>query len=306
MSARGWSGDYVTQYSLAGIRAASTGPQEAFIKRAGEVLSDDDRILAGYLVGGFAVGLGDAFSDVDLQCCILDGAAEDLRSSWPTLAAEIAPLARVKPFGGPARGPFIAPIGGMCITPEWLHFDIVFQPQSSVDISSIVGMVPLFDKADLLPDTPVPRPDRRGDPFLPLGAVDHFLYMLGNVVSAIGRNEIIPAMNGVIMIRDIALVGLLLAEGGLATTREHVMGNPFPFTKRLRSYLTDEQNALLESLPPLAPNLDSVIDGYVALAEAFLPRAKRLAASTGSSWPTEYETASVAYFERMVGVRLRS
>ena len=83
------------------------------------------------------------------------------------------------------------------------------------------------------------------------------------------------------------------------------MGSPFPFTKRLHPYLTDEQNALLESLPPLAPNLDSVIEGYVALAEAFLPRAKRLAAATGAQWPDRYEKASVAYFERMVGVKLR-
>ena len=32
---------------------------------------------------------------------------------------------------------------------------------------------------------------------------------------------------------------------------EHTFGDPFPFTKRLRSYLTAEQNALLESFPPL-------------------------------------------------------
>ena len=112
-------------------------------------------------------------------------------------------------------------------------------------------------------------------------------------------------MNGVIMIRDLCLVRLLLGEQGLESTREHTMGNPFPFTKRLRCYLTDEQNQLLESLPPLAPTLDSVIEGYVALAEAFLPRAKRLAASTGTQWPVDYERASVTFFERMVGVSLR-
>ncbi|HUQ63310.1 MAG TPA: hypothetical protein VM121_06135 [Acidimicrobiales bacterium] len=301
MSAGAPTPEYVTHYSLAGVRQASTSPHEALIARAVEVLSNDDRVLAGYLVGGFAVGLGDAFSDVDLQCCIRNEAANDLRSSWRDLVSQIAPLVHAQPFGGPMGGP----IGGLCITPEWLHFDIVFNAQSAIDPRTVEGMVPLFDKADLLPDHPVARPDRRGEPFLPPAAVGHFLYMLGNVVSAIGRNEVIPAMNGVIMIRDIALVGLLLAEGGLATTREHVMGNPFPFTKRLRPYLTEEQNTLLESLPPLAPNLDSIIDGYVALAEAFLPRAKRLAAATGAPWPAEYEEASVAYFERMIGVALR-
>jgi hypothetical protein len=133
-----------------------------------------------------------------------------------------------------------------------------------------------------------------------------FLYMLGNMVSVVGRNEPVPATNGVIMVRDIALVGLLLAEQGWRGTREHSAGNPFPFTKRLRGYLTDEQNALLASLPPLEPTIDSAIDGYLALARVFLPRAHRLAEQTGHPWPQAYEDASVAYFERSLGVQLQT
>jgi hypothetical protein len=128
--------------------------------------------------------------------------------------------------------------------------------------------------------------------------------MLGNMVSVIGRNELIPATNGVIIVRDIDLVGLLLAEQGWVTTREHSFGNPFPFTKRLRTYLSDDQNQLLASLPPLVASIDSVVDGYIALAHAFLPRARSLATKTGSPWPEEYERASVTYFERSLGVRL--
>jgi hypothetical protein len=68
----------------------------------------------------------------------------------------------------------------------------------------------------------------------------------------------------------------------LASTREHAFGNPFPFTKRLRRYLTDEQNAILESLPPLSPTIDSAIDGYVAFPEVLIPRARKLAEGTGA------------------------
>jgi hypothetical protein len=133
-----------------------------------------------------------------------------------------------------------------------------------------------------------------------------FFYMLGNMVSVVGRNEPIPATNGVIMVRDVALVGLLLAEQGWRSTSEHSYGNPFPFTKRLREYLTGEQNAVLASLPPLEPTIDSAIDGYLALARIFLPRARRLAEQTGHPWPKAYEDASVAYFERSLGVRIQS
>jgi hypothetical protein len=285
-----------SRYPLVGIKTATMAAQQSFIQRAKEVLAIDDRVLAAYLVGGFAIGQADPWSDVDLQVVVTDEAAQALKTSWLELAARLAPLAHVKPFQ--------FAVGGVCITADWLHFDIVLHARAEVDPMAVEGMSPLLDKVGLLPDRPVPRPERREAPFFPEAAVDMFLYMLGNMVSVVGRNEPVPATNGVVMVRDIALVGLLLAEQGWRGTREHSAGNPFPFTKRLRSYLTDEQNALLASLPPLGPTIDSAIDGYLALARIFLPRAHRLAERTGHSWPQAYEDASVAYFERSLGVRL--
>lgn len=285
-----------SSYPLDGIRSATTGPQEALVLRAVEVLEGDPRILAGYLVGGFAVGQGDAYSDVDLQLLASDDAVGDLAGSWTDLLERIAPPAHVSPFSGA--------IGGSVITPDWLHYDLVINPACAVDVATVEGMVPLFDKAGLLPGGPVPRPDRQREPFYPEFAVNHFLYMLGNMVSVVGRNEPIPLTNGVILVRDMCLVRLFLAENGWETTREHAFGNPFPFTKRLRSYLDDEQHALLTSLPPVAATVDSGVAGYVALARLFLPRARALAARTGATWPEAYERASVGYFERMLGVSL--
>ncbi len=82
------------------------------------------------------------------------------------------------------------------------------------------------------------------------------------------------------------------------------MPGMFPFTKCLRRYLTDEQHAILLALPPVEASLDSAIDGYVALAEAFLPRAERLAVATGAEWPADYARASIAHFEQAVGTRI--
>lgn len=287
---------YESRYPLTAVRQATTAPQEALIARATQVFSADHRVLAAYLVGGFALGDADAWSDVDLQCVIRDEDAAELKGSWPELAEAIAPTAHVQPFG--------FAMGGVCITPEWLHFDLVLRPAANFDPNELEGIVPLVDKAGLLPEEAVPRPLRRGAPFFPVRAVEHFLYMLGNMVSVVGRNEVIPASNGVLVVRDICLVGLLLAEQGWVTTREHTTGNPFPFTKRLRGYLTDEQHRLLVSLPPLEATLDSVIDGYLALARAFLPRARALAGRTGAEWPAAYEAASVGYFERSLGVSI--
>lgn len=295
------------RYSLEGARSATTDPQRAFIARATEVLQADDRVLAAYLVGGFAVGIGDPFSDVDLQVLVAEDAAAELADGWIELIHRITPTVNIQGFAsmnpvGPRQPPSS---GGVCITPEWLHFDVVLRAVGSVDPHTVEGMLPLFDKAGLLPSAPVPRPDRRGKPFLPEGCVYWFIYMLGNVVAAIGRDEPVPASNGVLVMRDVGLVRLFLAEQGLESTRESMGPAIFPFTKRLRRYLSAEQNAILEALPPLAPTIESAIDGFVALAEVFLPRAERLAADVGAVWPGDYARASVAHFERAVGVRLK-
>jgi hypothetical protein len=262
-----------------------------------DVLGGDDRFLACYLVGGFAVGLGDAFSDVDLQIIVAADAFEDVSHSWTSLLDRLAAPAHVSPFPGV--------VGGSVITAGWLHYDVVFHPAGAVDAHAVEGMVPLFDKAGLLPDGPVPRPDRRGPPFFPDAAVEQFFYMLGNMVSVVGRNEPIPLSNGVVLVRDLCLVRLLLAEQGWENTREHTFGNPFPFTKRLRGYLTAEQNAVVESLPPVSATIDSGIDAYIALAQVFIPRAKALAERVGADWPEAYERASCAFFEQMLGVELK-
>jgi hypothetical protein len=285
-----------SKYSLSGVRVATTRPQEELVLRVLEVLAPDSRVLAGYLVGGFAVGYGDAFSDVDFQFLIDDAAVADISGSWLALLERIAPPVHVLPFPGT--------IGGAVITADWLHYDVVFNPISSIDIASVEGMVPLFDKRGVLPSDPVPRSVRRTEPFFPAGVVMQFLYQLGNMVSVVARDEPVPLSNGVMMMRDTCLVRLLLAEQGWKETREHSFGNPFPFTKRLRGYLTDEQNRLLEELPPLEATIDSGIDGWIALARIFLPRARALAERTGGVWPAEYERASVDYFERMLGAPL--
>jgi hypothetical protein len=295
----------ISRYPLTGVREATTAPRHQFIAHATEVLAADERIVAVYLVGGFAVGLGDPWSDVDLQCVVAEAAFDEVVTQGLDLVERITPVVYAQPFGQlvPGGGA-VGPIGGNCITPEWLHFDIVLVSGAALDATTMQGIVPLFDRAGILPADPVPRPEPERNVYFPADAVRHFLYMLGNMVSIIGRNEPIPGTNGVILVRDLDLVRLFLAEQGL--TSVHGLPGLFPFTKRLRRFLSDEQNALLEALPPVVATLDSVIEGYVALAEIFLPRAKALADRTGAEWPHDYERATVAYFERSLGVTINA
>ena len=286
-----------SRYPLSGVKAATTVAQEAFIQHAKAVLAGDDRVLAAYLVGGFAIGMADAWSDVDLQVVVTDEAIEALKASWPELAGRLAPLANVKPFQ--------FAIGGVCITPSWLHFDVVFHARSEADPMKVEGMSPLLDKAGLLPDRPVPRPDRHEAPFFPEAAVDMFLYMLGNMVSVVGRNEPIPATNGVIMVRDIALVGLFLAEQGWRGTREHSAGNPFP-SPSASGVTSPMSRTPCWVLCLRWDRLSTQPSTATWPRPASSCRPARLAERTGHPWPQAYEDASVAYFERSLGVQIET
>lgn len=81
MGADGQNQGYGNKYSLEGVKVATTAPQDALISRAREVFTGDERVVAAYLVGGFAVGQGDPWSDVDLQCLVRDDAEQEVTSS---------------------------------------------------------------------------------------------------------------------------------------------------------------------------------------------------------------------------------
>ncbi len=92
--------------------------QRDLIERAQQALSQDDRVLGVWLVGSYARGTNDRFSDVDL-CVMVD--ASDVNSfcdDWPRICDEIAPTMLRRRVGD-------RPIFNQ-ITPDWLRFDVSF------------------------------------------------------------------------------------------------------------------------------------------------------------------------------------
>lgn len=278
---------YVTSLSLAGVRAATTEPQRALLDRLVPVLEADPRIRAAWLVGSFALGTADAFSDLDVHCLVDDGDLPAVEREWVGLVERVTPLVMVTPFPGGAVA------GATCLTPEWLHLDLALHPASRLDLASLAGMAPLFDRTGRLPQHAVPLPEEPAVPHFPLDVVKWFFYLFGCLVVVVGRDETAWAMNGVISLRDTGLVPLMMAENG---TRR-IGGN-----KRLDPFLTPEQRAVLRSFPPISPTIDSVVACEVAIARDFVPRGRALAERTGAEWPAALEEATIGWFERMLGV----
>jgi hypothetical protein len=78
---------------------------------------------------------------------------------------------------------------------------------------------PLFDRTGtLLPGTPVAAAEPSGasaGAYFPADAVNLYFYLLGNLAVVLGRGEVLLAMNGAVMRRDIGLVPVMLAENGV-------------------------------------------------------------------------------------------
>jgi hypothetical protein len=247
----------------------------------------DERILAAWLVGSLTTGHADAYSDIDFHVLV---APEDYSAyssdGWKEFVASFSDTVMMRPFqsGG----------GGYAITSDWMHFDIAIHSGQPM-LRPGSGLIPLFDRLGRLPAAAHQVDIERGDPWFPADVVQWFFYMLGNLAVVVGRDEPVLGTNGAIMLRDTCLVPLMHAETGTIRTGGD---------KRLRVFLTDEQHSVLESLPEVAPTLDSVVDAYAAAAEVFVSRGRALAERFNGDWPVDFERATADHLERMVGRRI--
>ncbi|EZP55147.1 hypothetical protein [Sphingomonas sp. RIT328] len=65
-----------------------------------------------------------------------------------------------------------------------------------------------------------------------------------------------------------------------------------------------DQLALLERLPQADLSEASLIAAYRAVASAFLPHARALAARWDIAWPTAFEAATRAHLRRSLGIEV--
>jgi predicted nucleotidyltransferase len=244
------------------------------------MLPEDDRILGVYLIGSYGSGEADRFSDVDVHCVVTDDSLGWFEQNWADVLRTLA---------GPTvladRIPGL--VGGLGITPDWLHVDLVIHPLASFDRCQYDGVRVLFDRdGTLFPDGDQPRKQGRpGTPYWPRQAVNLFFYFLGNLVTVLGRDERIVASQGIGAVRD-QLIALMLAERGVRRTGG---------AKRLNAYLSTEQRAALEAVPAAGTDPADIIAANQHICREFIRRGTALAQRTGEPWPQEFVDATLSH-----------
>lgn len=109
------------------------------------------------------------------------------------------------------------------------------------------------------------------------------------------RREWLALAHGAAGFRDSLLVPLKLAENGVRKADG---------AKRLNRYLTAEQIAALQEIPPVGSDPEQLINAHTAIAREYLARARRLAAVLDEPWPTVLEQASLDLWRRELGINL--
>ncbi|MEU4288830.1 aminoglycoside 6-adenylyltransferase [Kribbella sp. NPDC026596] len=254
--------------------------QQLVIERAREVLPGDGRVLAVYLSGSYGTGEADRFSDVDVHLVVTDESVGWFEEHWDDVLRELA---------GPTVFADKLPglIGGLGITADWLHVDLIVHPLKSFDRLQYDGVRVLFDRdGTLFPDGDIAQQGGRpSEPYWPAGPVNLFFYFLGNLVTVLGRDERVVANQGVGAVRD-QLIALMLAERGVRRTGG---------AKRLNALLSAEQRAALEAIPAAGSEPADIIKANQYICREFIRRGTALAEVTGETWPTGFVDATLTH-----------
>lgn len=245
-----------------------------------------DGVEALLLGGSLGRGEGDSWSDVDLivvtPAQAHAGFVEGVRA-WAEAVAPAVLWRQVYP-GLPL---FHA------VTADYLRYDITVTTLERVT-ESADRVRPLVDKVGAHGRLPPPREPPPVSARAVEDIVEEFLRILGLLPVGVGREDWPAVAAGMGLMRHQLQALMILEQRPVAP----------PGALGLTRLLPPQDLHLLTRLAAPASNRESGISGSVALADAFLPRARRVAAAAGAAWPEGLEAAVRGHLARELGVAL--
>ena len=237
------------------------------------IAESDHRIRALWLSGSLARGVADIGSDLDVIVTISDDARAEFAERWRDWLATITPTLIAKPL------PF-APGSFYSTTVDGCRLDVVVESVSELPESPHRRRLRVFDRDCLS----VPEPAAAAGP-------DHEK-LLDLVVEFLRQQAIFPA--AVVARRDWLLGVEGVHHARLMLYQLFVESNqPLPpmGVKQWSSKLGADQRRVLEALPAVSPQPQSVIDGMRATRAAFVTVGRETATRCGVDWPERLQRA---------------
>jgi hypothetical protein len=259
----------------------------ALFDRAVEVFAGDERVRALWIHGSVGRDEADASSDLDLIVAVEDERFDELWSGWAEWLAQITPTVLARPL------PWIPGVL-YALTPDCLRLDVVAERVSAVPTSGFGRRALVFDRDGLdavLPPPPVPRgPDRAKVET----AIEEPLRYLSLLPALLDREAYLLVQEGYGHIRR-RLVELF-QEANAPQTKVGM--------KHGRFQLTDEQYALLESLPWPQANRADLIAAHRVIGSRLLQIGPPIAVLVDLPWPQPLEDAVRGHLRQELGIEL--
>jgi hypothetical protein len=174
-----------------------------------------------------------------------------------------------------------------------MRFDLVVQSAADTQPRAREAVRVLFDKDGLAEQIDLTT-SMQHDPLASLGyVVEEFIRLLGMLTIVVDRDDVPIGMEGQLGCHSL-LISLLLMENGIDRM---AMGK-----RHVAKFLTNEQRDALANVPTLAPTIESIIQGRIAYARLFLPRARRLMQANNKIYPQTFEDATWQHLKRSLGL----
>lgn len=260
--------------------------QQALMSAMAANMNANMALRALFLGGSHGQETADQWSDIDFIAVAAPEQHMALAARWRTALETVAPIVFWNQIDG----------GGIvfnAITDDWLRIDLSIQDIESFSARRARNLVkPLIDRDGIYDALATTLPDRQPDPQKLRYIINEFIRVLGLTPVAMGRGEYVTAVWGTGLLRNL-LIDLL--------QQQHVALPDPGGALHLSRLLPPEQMAMLAALPYPGPTRDDLITADRALARAFFPPARQLAARIGLDWPDAFEAATRRHLAATLG-----
>ncbi|MFZ4761345.1 MAG: nucleotidyltransferase domain-containing protein [Alphaproteobacteria bacterium] len=254
------------------------------IEYAQSVLVNEEKIQAAWLIGSYARGDNDQYSDVD--CCAYSEITADADQAFFNIQQLVA------------RNPAIIfskklPLGRTLniITQDWHRLDITIIDRLQIKNISFNESKFLFGEEKITPylgqhHHSAPLNSQEID-----SIVHEFIRVLGLLPVVIGRQDYVLGQTGAQLLRDM-LIKLMLIENADGVVRGVLS---------IKKSLMPEQYKILQEIPSIAANKEYVIKTYQYIAMDFFACARLIYKTKNMVWPTRFEEATLQHLHQKIG-----